>query len=396
MIARINSKTVENVDLKAQIQEKTYTTPVIPFGVVEEFHDIEVDIQINDPFFGVLSITNSDESSSRDVILNNVHSVISKTTSNTSGKIDQRDIPLEMFVGNPSSTWDYHQKEWNDFEESFAPVARLEAIRIFIAYAAYMNMIIYQMDVKKVFLNGILCEEAWYDLLSSFLLSQKFSKGAVDPTLFTQKEGKDILLVQIFVDDIIFASTDLTIDFSKSQRNLYKGIEVVTTRYRGNDWLLRIFNMGLWYLKDSGIALTAFCRVDHGLVAKIPENVHLESMMIPLDSQYTAGRNVYIRDLVDLERYKSTLERIDGSWEAKKVSKRRMTRLTTYRCFGQSDNVGKRSRFQNRRDLPKDIPLDIIEVLRNQVNTYAIRNTKLLSGIEDSHHGPSDAMHNPP
>ncbi|GKE99959.1 retrovirus-related pol polyprotein from transposon TNT 1-94, partial [Tanacetum coccineum] len=49
---------------------------------------------------------------------------------------------------------------------------------------------------------------AWYDLLSKFLLSQKFSKGVVDPTLFTRKEGKDILLVQIYIDDIIFASTD--------------------------------------------------------------------------------------------------------------------------------------------------------------------------------------------
>ncbi|GJX37588.1 retrovirus-related pol polyprotein from transposon TNT 1-94 [Tanacetum coccineum] len=121
----------------------------------------------------------------------------------------------------------YHQEEGIDFEESFAPVARLEAIRIFIAYAPHKNMTVYQMDVKTTFLNGILREEvyvnqpdgfvdqdnpnhvykmkkaiyglkqalrAWYDLLSSFLLSQKFSKGTVDPTLFTQKEGKDILL----------------------------------------------------------------------------------------------------------------------------------------------------------------------------------------------------------
>ncbi|GJV01581.1 retrovirus-related pol polyprotein from transposon TNT 1-94 [Tanacetum coccineum] len=135
----------------------------------------------------------------------------------------------------------YRQEEGIDFEESFARVARIEAIRIFIANAANKNMTIYQMDVKTTFLNGELREEvyvsqpegfldpdnpthvyklkkslyglkqaprAWYDMLSSFLLSQKFSKGVVDPTLFTQKEGKYILMVQIYVDDIIFASTD--------------------------------------------------------------------------------------------------------------------------------------------------------------------------------------------
>ncbi|GJS19865.1 retrovirus-related pol polyprotein from transposon TNT 1-94 [Tanacetum coccineum] len=89
-----------------------------------------------------------------------------------------------------------------DFEESFAPVARIEAIRIFIANAASKNMIIYQMDVKTAFLNGELKEEIY------FLLDNKFSKGVVDPTLFTRKTGKHILLVQIYVDDIIFASTD--------------------------------------------------------------------------------------------------------------------------------------------------------------------------------------------
>ncbi|GKA29978.1 retrovirus-related pol polyprotein from transposon TNT 1-94 [Tanacetum coccineum] len=135
----------------------------------------------------------------------------------------------------------YRQEEGIDFEESFAPVARIEAIRIFIANAASKNMTIYQMDVKTAFLNDELKEEvyvcqpegfvdldhpthvyrlkkalyglkqaprAWYDTLSRFLLDNKFSKGAVDPTLFTQKIGKHILLVQIYVDDIIFASTD--------------------------------------------------------------------------------------------------------------------------------------------------------------------------------------------
>ncbi|GKA69561.1 retrovirus-related pol polyprotein from transposon TNT 1-94 [Tanacetum coccineum] len=135
----------------------------------------------------------------------------------------------------------YRQEEGIDFEESFAPVARIEAIRIFVANAVNKNMTIYRMDVKTNFLNGELRQEvyvsqpegfvdqdnpthvyrlkkalygfkqaprAWYDMLLSFLLSQKFFKGAVDPTLFTRKEGKDILMVQIYVDDIIFASTN--------------------------------------------------------------------------------------------------------------------------------------------------------------------------------------------
>nr|GFB07281.1 retrovirus-related Pol polyprotein from transposon TNT 1-94 [Tanacetum cinerariifolium] len=135
----------------------------------------------------------------------------------------------------------YCQEEGIDFEESFAPVACIEAIRIFIANAASRNMTVYQMDVKMAFLNGNLKEEvyvsqpkgfvdpdhpthvyllkkalyglkhaprAWYDTLSRFLLDNSFSKGAVDPTLFTRKTGKHIPLVQIYVDDISFASTD--------------------------------------------------------------------------------------------------------------------------------------------------------------------------------------------
>ncbi|GKC57761.1 retrovirus-related pol polyprotein from transposon TNT 1-94 [Tanacetum coccineum] len=138
----------------------------------------------------------------------------------------------------------FRQEERINFEESFALVARIEAIRIFVANAAHKNMTIYQVDVKTAFLNGELREEvyvsqpegfvdqdnpnhvcrlkkalyglkqaprAWYDMLLTFLLSQEFSKGAIDPILFTRKEGKDILLEQIYVDDIIFSSTDLAI-----------------------------------------------------------------------------------------------------------------------------------------------------------------------------------------
>nr|GEZ24210.1 hypothetical protein [Tanacetum cinerariifolium] len=107
----------------------------------------------------------------------------------------------------------YRQEEGIDFEESFASVARIEVIRIFIANAASKNMTIYHMDVKTAFLNDELKEEApraWYDTLLKFLLDNNFSKGVVDPTLFTRKTGKHILLVQIYVDDIIFASTDPT------------------------------------------------------------------------------------------------------------------------------------------------------------------------------------------
>ncbi|GJT16114.1 retrovirus-related pol polyprotein from transposon TNT 1-94 [Tanacetum coccineum] len=83
----------------------------------------------------------------------------------------------------------YAQKEGIDFEESFAPVARLEAVRLFIAY------------LKQA-------PRAWYDELSNFLVSKGFSKGSIDPTLFITKHGEDILLVQIYVDDIIFGSTN--------------------------------------------------------------------------------------------------------------------------------------------------------------------------------------------
>ncbi|KAK6160783.1 hypothetical protein DH2020_004164 [Rehmannia glutinosa] len=144
----------------------------------------------------------------------------------------------------------YCQEEGIDFDETFALVARLEAIRMFLAYAAHKNFIVYQMDVKSAFLNGLLEEEiyvkqppgfenfsrpndvyklkkalyglkqaprAWYDRLSSFLLQNGFTRGKVDTTLFVFEKGQDCLLVKIYVDEIIFCATNesLSKKFSK-------------------------------------------------------------------------------------------------------------------------------------------------------------------------------------
>ena len=144
----------------------------------------------------------------------------------------------------------YNQEEGIDFEETFAPVARLEAIRMLCAFACFKDFKLFQMDVKSAFLNGFINEEvyveqppgfedpkfenhvfklskalyglkqaprAWYDRLSSFLVEKGFSKGKVDKTLFIKKQKHDILIVQIYVDDIIFGSTneDMCKNFSK-------------------------------------------------------------------------------------------------------------------------------------------------------------------------------------
>ncbi|GJU24887.1 putative ribonuclease H-like domain-containing protein [Tanacetum coccineum] len=87
-------------------------------------------------------------------------------------------------------------------------VQRIEAIRLFLAYASFMGFIVYQMDVKSAFLYGTIEEEvAWYETLSTYLLENRFRRGTIDKTLFIKKDKGDILLVQVYVDDIIFGST---------------------------------------------------------------------------------------------------------------------------------------------------------------------------------------------
>ncbi|GKA40991.1 retrovirus-related pol polyprotein from transposon TNT 1-94 [Tanacetum coccineum] len=144
----------------------------------------------------------------------------------------------------------YNQQEGIDYDETYAPVARLESIRILLAYACALDFKLYQMDVKSAFLNGVINEEvyvaqppgfidfakpnyvyklkkalyglkqapkAWYDRLKAFLIKHNYSMGMVDNTLFTKKKDSNIIIVQIYVDDIIFGSTcqEMCDDFAK-------------------------------------------------------------------------------------------------------------------------------------------------------------------------------------
>ncbi|KAK1434274.1 hypothetical protein QVD17_00010 [Tagetes erecta] len=111
----------------------------------------------------------------------------------------------------------FAQEEGIDYTEVFAPVARLEAIRIFLAHAANKNFKVYQMDVKCAFLYGDIDEEIYIckppgfedpDFPSKYLLSKGFSRGTIDMTLFKKEVNGELLIVQVYVDDIIFGSTN--------------------------------------------------------------------------------------------------------------------------------------------------------------------------------------------
>ncbi|GJU30192.1 putative ribonuclease H-like domain-containing protein [Tanacetum coccineum] len=151
----------------------------------------------------------------------------------------------------------YTQEEEIDYDEVIAPVARIEVIKLFLAYASFIGFIVYQMDVKSAFLYGIIKEEvyvyqppgfedpqfpdkvdkvekalyslhqaprAWYETLSTYLIENGFRRGTIDKTLFIKKDKGDILLVQMYVDDIIFGSTKKTLcdEFEKMMHKKFQ------------------------------------------------------------------------------------------------------------------------------------------------------------------------------
>ncbi|GJX35118.1 retrovirus-related pol polyprotein from transposon TNT 1-94 [Tanacetum coccineum] len=379
------SPSLTTIDQDAPSPSNSQTTPktqspVIPNDVEEDNHDLDVTHMNSNPFFGIpIPKNNSEASSSSDVIPTVVHIATPNSKHVTKWT---KDHLLENIIGElerPFSTrlqlheqalfcyydafltsvepknykdtltqacwieamheelyeferlevWEliprpdknkarlvargYRQEEGIYFEESFAPVARLDAI---LAYAAHMNMIL-----KKALYVLKQAPRAWYDLFLKFLLSQEFSKGTVDPTLFIRRQGKDILLISqsprgIFLNQSKYALESLKkygmessdpvdtpmVEKSKLDEDT-QGKAVDPTHYRGMiDTLMyltasrpdltfvvcmcaryqakptekhlhaikRIFkylrgtvNRGLWYPKDSSIALTAYADADH-------------------------------------------------------------------------------------------------------------------------------------
>ncbi|GJY53973.1 putative ribonuclease H-like domain-containing protein [Tanacetum coccineum] len=231
------------------------------------------------------------------------------------------DLPQGMKIGGP------RVEEGIDYDDVFAPVARIEAIGLFLAFASFMRFIVYQMDVKSAFLYGTIDEEvyvsqppgfvdpdhpkkvykvvkalyglhqaprAWYATLSTFLEKHGYKRGTIDKTLFIKRDKKDIMLVQVYVDDIIFGSTkkswcdefeilkkfDLVnvktaITPMETKVALTKDEEVVdvdvTPKTSHLNAVKRIFkylkgkpNLGLWYPRESPFDLEAFSDSDYG------------------------------------------------------------------------------------------------------------------------------------
>ncbi|GJR59332.1 retrovirus-related pol polyprotein from transposon TNT 1-94 [Tanacetum coccineum] len=220
----------------------------------------------------ITPVFEEEESSSRHVDPSNMHTFYQRHPSEHHWT---RDHPLEQVTGNPFQPVRTRQQletngemcmfaltvsctEPKNIKEAMSEHAWIEAMQeelyqLFIAYAAHKSFHVYQMDVKTAFLNGPLKEEvyvnqpdgfvdpyhpdklyrlkkalyglkqapkAWYDELSNFLVS----KGSIDPTLFITKHGDDILLVQIYVDDIIFGSMNpkLSKNFEKLMHSKFE------------------------------------------------------------------------------------------------------------------------------------------------------------------------------
>ncbi|GJY97961.1 retrovirus-related pol polyprotein from transposon TNT 1-94 [Tanacetum coccineum] len=362
----------------------------------------------------------------------------------------------------------YRQEEGIDFEETFAPVARMEAIRIFLAYAAHKSFTVFQMDVKTAFLHGTLKEDvyvcqhegfidadhlshvyklkkalyglkqalkAWYDELSKFLQQNPFNKGTINPTLFIRCFDDDILVVHVYVDGIIFGSTNpryaqLFADLIKSrfemsmmgEMTFFLGLQVNQSP-RGifinqSNYVLEIlkkYEMEICDLVGTPMEIKDKLDLNKNgtlvdatkyrsmigslmyLTSSRPDIVHATCLCARYQAKLTEK---HLKEVKRIFRYlRGTINM--GLWYMKDSS----FELTG---FSDADYVGCKDTFkstsggtqflgkklvacQNRRDLPRDTPLDRVEVLR--VILFSIHSDEWKSFQSQHHTALRDQRH---
>ncbi|GJS71997.1 putative ribonuclease H-like domain-containing protein [Tanacetum coccineum] len=194
------------------------------------------------------------------------------------------------------------QEEGIYYDEVFAPVARIEAIRLFLAYASFKDFVVYQMDVKSTFLYGKIEEEvyvcqppgfedphfpdkvykvekalyglhqalrAWYETLSTYFLDNGFYRGQINKTLFIKRHKDDILLVQVYIDDVIFGLTkkEMSTEFEKLMHDKFQMSSMGELSFflglQVQQYLKGQPKLGLWYPRDSPFDLEAFFDSDY-------------------------------------------------------------------------------------------------------------------------------------
>ncbi|GJW81982.1 putative ribonuclease H-like domain-containing protein [Tanacetum coccineum] len=224
----------------------------------------------------------------------------------------------------------YTQEEGIDYDEVFALVARIKAIRLFLAYASFKDFVVYQIDVKSAFLYGKIEDEvyvcqppgfedpefpdkvykvekalyglhqaprAWYETLSTYLLDNRFQRGQIDKTLFIKRVKSNILLVQVYVDDIIFGST---------KKKLFTEFEILMYRkFQMSSMGELTFFLGLQVTqKDDRIFISQDKYVDE--ILKKFGFLTVKTASIPMETSKPLLKDAEAKD-VDVNLYRSMI-----------------------------------------------------------------------------------------
>ncbi|GJS60332.1 uncharacterized mitochondrial protein-like protein [Tanacetum coccineum] len=242
-----NVNTVGNVNTVSSTINAARTNEVNVVGVktsIELLFDPNMPALEDDSIF---EFSRDDEDDGAVTDMNNLDTTI-QVRPNPTTRI-HKDHPLDQVIRDFQSAIQKRKMSKN-LEEHGKNPKRIEEIMLFLAYASFKDLVVYQMDVKSAFLYGNIEEEvyvcqppgfedpdftdrvykvekalyglhqaprAWYETLSTYLLDNGFQRGKIDKTLFIKRHKGDILLVQVYVDDIIFGSTkkELCIAFEK-------------------------------------------------------------------------------------------------------------------------------------------------------------------------------------